>query len=62
MIGAKTYKLAANNGPNTLHGGAKGFDSRWWTVVEKLSFITGGVGQGVRLTYFSKDGEEGFPG
>ena len=29
---------------------------RYRTVVERLSFITGGVGQGVRLTYLSKVG------
>ena len=29
-LDGKTYKLAANNGPNNLHGGAKGFDKQLW--------------------------------
>jgi aldose 1-epimerase len=53
------YKLAANNGPNHLHGGIKGFDKVVWTPVE----VTAGENQAwVKLTYLSKDGEEGYPG
>ncbi len=51
----KRYQLTINNGPNTLHGGKKGFHKAVWNVEQpdstKLIF-----------TYFSKDGEEGFPG
>lgn len=54
-----TYKLPANNGKNTIHGGNRGFAQRVWTVEE----IPQKRGQAsVKLTYFSKDGEEGFPG
>lgn len=54
-----TYKLAANNGKNTIHGGNKGFAQRVWSV-EELPQIKNE--SSVKLTYFSKDGEEGFPG
>ena len=49
--------LVANNSPNTLHGGAKGFDRYWWTVASQSE-----DGTSVRLTRISPDGEEGFPG
>ena len=61
-IGDETFTLAATNGPNTLHGGVVGFDRVWWAM-ERLAPVPGeGLGEGVRLTYVSKDGEEGFPG
>lgn len=53
-----TYKLARNNGPNTLHGGLKGFDKKVWSAHEARSK----EGPEVVLQYLSKDGEEGFPG
>ncbi|HKX30687.1 MAG TPA: aldose epimerase family protein [Blastocatellia bacterium] len=52
------YKLAANNGENTLHGGLKGFDK----VVWKAKPATHKDSTELELTYLSKDGEEGFPG
>ena len=54
----KTYTLATNNGPNSLHGGLKGFDKVVW---QAKSWVTPD-GPALELTYFSKDGEEGFPG
>ena len=53
-----TYTLAANDGPNTLHGGLRGFDKVVWQAQPLL----GGEGPKLVLSYLSKDGEEGFPG
>ena len=57
-LDGKTYTLATNNPPNHLHGGKKGWDKVVWTPAE----IQNANGVGVKLTYVSKDGEEGYPG
>lgn len=54
-LDGQTYTLATNNGPNSLHGGVKGFDKVVWNVVKA-------TGNSLELNYLSKDGEEGFPG
>ena len=54
-INGKTYRVLANDGPNHLHGGAKGFDKRMWEgeIVDENS---------VKFSRISPDGEEGYPG
>jgi len=54
----KTYKLAANNGTNHLHGGKKGWDKVVWDAEATET----PKGPALKLTYVSKDGEEGYPG
>jgi aldose 1-epimerase len=54
-LDGKTYKLAANNGVNHLHGGTKGFDKVLWTVEPVGS-------NALAFTRTSPDGEEGYPG
>jgi aldose 1-epimerase len=57
-LNGKEYTLPKNDGENTLHGGIKNFSRVVWTAKEAKS----SSGEALSLSYFSKDGEEGFPG
>jgi len=57
-LGGQIYKLAANDGPNHLHGGVTGFDKVVWKAEQTKS----DAGPGVTFTRTSPDGEEGYPG
>lgn len=54
-LNGSEYVLAANNGPNALHGGRIGFNAQVWTVEARTD-------RSVTLSLFSPDGQEGYPG
>ena len=54
-LDGKQYTLFTNNGPNTLHGGKKGFGDVVWDATQPNDST-------LELRYISKDMEEGFPG
>lgn len=55
QLDGKTYQLAINNTPNTLHGGPTGFHNQVWEAKQINDQV-------LELKYLSKDGEEGYPG
>ena len=55
-LDGKTYQLACNNGPNALHGGMHGFNSRAWTIEPQTD------PHRLQLMRVSPAGEEGYPG
>ncbi|MFJ8824721.1 aldose epimerase family protein [Streptomyces sp. NPDC102467] len=57
-LDGKAYQLSVNDGVNSLHGGAKGFNTRVWDVEP----FTSGSDVGLDLHYTSVDGEMGYPG
>ncbi len=56
-LNGKMYQLPVNEGKNHLHGGIKGFNKVVWSA-EPLDTVN----PAIKLSYFSKDGEEGYPG
>jgi len=57
-LDGQTYSLPLNGGPNHIHGGPKGFDKQVW----KAEPIRARDLVGLKLTYTSKDRENGYPG
>jgi aldose 1-epimerase len=57
-LDGKTYQLAINDPPNSLHGGTVGFDRKVW----KAEPIDVPHAASVKFSYHSPDGEENYPG
>jgi aldose 1-epimerase len=57
-LDGRAYRLAANEGPNHLHGGIRGFDKALWRAEAGET----SEGPALRLHHVSPDGEEGYPG
>lgn len=57
-LDGQSYSLAVNNGPNSLHGGLRGFDKAVW----QGEAFEDRRGAGVKFFYLSQDMEEGYPG
>ncbi|MFB9078204.1 aldose epimerase family protein [Flavobacterium procerum] len=57
-LDGKDYQLAINNAPNALHGGPQGY----FNVVWKADEVKSGENASLKLSYVSKDMEEGYPG
>ena len=55
QLNGKQYELPINNGPNSLHGGKKGFNAKVWEALQMND-------QALVLKYVSPYGEEGYTG
>lgn len=58
VLDGVTCETPGNDGPNSLHGGTRGFDKVVWEVVD----VSGGATPSVTLRHVSPDGEQGYPG
>lgn len=57
-LDGKTYNLAVNDKPNSLHGGTQGFDKRPWHIES----VQSGANAAVTMTLTSPAGDQGYPG
>ncbi len=55
QLNGKQYELAVNNGPNSLHGGRRGWNAKVWDAVQMNDHE-------LSLSYISAYGEEGYTG
>ena len=53
-LNGQEYLLTKNEGENQLHGGLQGFHHKFYEVEE--------IENGLKMTYISPDGEDGYPG
>ncbi|WP_167954442.1 aldose epimerase family protein [Sphingomonas jejuensis] len=58
VLDGRTYQLQQNDGTNSLHGGADGFDKRVWRITN----VASGPRASVTLALTSPDGDQGYPG
>ncbi|MGI9070279.1 MAG: aldose epimerase family protein [Bryobacteraceae bacterium] len=58
VLDGHQYHIPTNDGPNSLHGGLRGFDKRVWDAKD----VSTPRAPELELHYLSRDGEEGFPG
>jgi len=61
MLDNVAHQLGLNDGANSLHGGPKGFGTRFWQI-EPVSPEDASGDIAIELRYTSADGEEGYPG
>lgn len=54
-LDGQTFQVSPNLAPHQLHGGFEGFDRKAWKVEEFNNDV-------LKMTYLSRDGEEGYPG
>lgn len=57
-LDGKRYQLTINDGPNSLHGGRKGFDRHLWRITR----IDQGENASVTMQLVSPKGDQGYPG
>ncbi|HVA34390.1 MAG TPA: aldose epimerase family protein [Candidatus Baltobacteraceae bacterium] len=60
-LDGRVYRLATNDGPNTLHGGPDGFAKRVWNA-GPVRATNDSHGSSAEFTLQSDDGDQGFPG
>ena len=59
VLDGHAYDVPVNDGPNSLHGGTKGFDKVLWTIGDIKHDADA---SSVTLSYTSPDGDMGYPG
>jgi len=57
-LDGREYRVPVNNSPNSLHGGAEGFDKWNWAVLATAEAPHASV----TLGHVSPDGDQGYPG